>query len=169
MTLREKALGFASKKHEGQTRIDGSPYIFHPIRVAMIVEKFKLSHEMDSLIAAAFLHDVVEDTQTSLEEITKEFGVLVSSLVEELTSNKAIIRARGKANYLLDKMVKMSNWGLVLKLADRADNVKDLIHASKEFEEKYKKETIFILDKLEVNRALTNTQKVLVDKIRELI
>lgn len=169
MSLREKALAYAAQKHSGQTRIDGSPYIFHPIRVSMILEKFKISHEIEALVSAALLHDIIEDTDTSIEEITREFGNLVSSLVAEITSNKNKCKEMGKANYLLDKMIHMSDWGLVLKLADRADNVKDLIHANKKFEEKYKNETIFILNNLEKNRVLTNTQKILVDKIRELI
>ena len=166
--LREKAIHYATEKHKGQKRIDGSPYIYHPIRVAMIVEKFKESHELESLVAAALLHDVLEDSDATFKEIENEFGFLVASLVQELTSNKEEQKKVGKAKYLGNKMLHMSNWALVLKLCDRADNVKDLIHSTPSFEKKYIEETKEIIDILEKGRELTKTQKELVKRIKEL-
>ncbi len=77
-----KAGIYAIKKHRGQFRKSGEPYYIHPIEVAKIVTDLKL--DRDSIIAA-LLHDVVEDTNTSLEEIEKKFGKDVAFLVDGLT------------------------------------------------------------------------------------
>ena len=163
-----KAHEFAKRKHEGQKRADGSPYMNHPERVADYVERFKKSHKIHHLKAAAYLHDTLEDTDATSEELKREFGKLIASLVQELTSDKAKSKEVGKANYLTDKMTNMSDWGLVLKLADRRDNIDDLNTAKNPaFRKRYKEETEFILDNLEKRRKLSDAQKNLVDDIRK--
>jgi hypothetical protein len=164
----EDARKYATEKHAGQKRMSGEDYIVHPERVAELVKKYKTSHKIEDLVSAAYLHDTIEDTGATEEDLKKLFNPLIASLVAELTSNKADIRKEGKANYLSKKMLGMSSWGLVIKLADRLDNVSDL-KTSKipGFKEKYSKETSFILDKLEAERQLSNTQKKLTAAIRE--
>lgn len=163
----KKAAKFAYKKHEGQTRSDGSPYIKHPANVASYIRKFKQSKKIDALVSAAYLHDTVEDTDATYEQIEKMFGKLVSSLVKELTSDKEQIAKVGKQKYLTDKMSKMSSWGLVVKLADRLDNVQDIATAkTPEWRKKYKAETEAILSDLEKNRALSKTHENLIHQIR---
>ena len=162
------ALHFAAKAHQGQTRSDGSDYINHPERVAEIVKKFKKSHNLDALISAAFLHDTVEDTGTTHEDLVALFGGLVASLVKELTSDKGEIDKVGKKEYLSQKMAKMSSWALVVKLADRLDNVKDIATAkTPEWRKKYKTETLGIMDRLEKDRVLSGTHKRLIGAIRD--
>lgn len=159
---------FAARAHEGQTRSDKTPYIEHPTRVAEIVRKYKSSKSIDDLISAAHLHDTIEDTETTEADIKKLFGGLVASLVKELTSDKEKVKEVGKTQYLLNKMSKMSSYGLVIKLADRLDNVSDLKTAKNEnWRAKYKKETEDILNQLEKNRTLSATHKKLIDAIRE--
>ena len=86
MTKFERALCFAIEKHSGQTRkIHNSPYILHPLEVAAIVGT--MTNDEDTLCAAV-LHDTVEDTDTTLEEITESFGKRVSLLVMTETENK---------------------------------------------------------------------------------
>ena len=86
MTKFERALCFAIEKHSGQTRkIHNSPYILHPLEVAAIVGT--MTNDEDTLCAAV-LHDTVEDTDTTLEEITENFGKRVSLLVMTETENK---------------------------------------------------------------------------------
>jgi len=169
----DKAKEYAEKAHEGQYRkFAGEKYVEHPKRVAEIVKRFKKSHKIDALVNAALLHDTVEDTNTTIEDLKKMFGGLVASLVNELTSNKEKIKQVGKTPYLSDKMKNMSSWGLVIKLADRLDNVSDLKNASPEFANKYSKETWKIINNLEKTRRLSKTQKNIVkaikDKLKEL-
>jgi (p)ppGpp synthase/HD superfamily hydrolase len=146
---------YVQKAHEGQfRRFSMAPYFTHPVRVATLVMKYKQSHSIDDLVVAALLHDVVEDTSITIQDIQNQFGLQVGQLVNELTTDKIKAQAEGKAKYLSDKMVQMSSWGLVLKLCDRLDNVMDFIYASKEFVDKYSQETTQILDALKTERYL---------------
>jgi len=157
---------YAAKAHAGQTRSDGSPYIAHPERVAANVEKFKKSKNLDALIKAAWLHDTIEDSDTTFEDLRKMFGGLVAGLVKELTSDKGAIDKSNKTDYLKNKMVAMSSYALVIKLADRLDNVSDLKTAkTPAWAQKYKKETQDILSHLVKNRELSNTHKKLIKAI----
>lgn len=165
-----RAIAFAQEKHRGQIRKDGTPYIIHPLRVSEIVRKFKKSHRINELISAAILHDTLEDTDTSFEELKSNFGELVALIVFELTNDNNKIEKIGKSNYLSDKLSSsrlVSRWALVIKLADRLDNVSDLDTIDdNEFVERYKRETQEILLNLSIRRELTQTQKNLVKEIK---
>jgi GTP pyrophosphokinase len=167
--LVRQAQDFAEKKHEGQMRKDGTPYITHPKRVAKHVYKNKDSHQLPSLMAAAYLHDTKEDCNVEISEIRERFGDLVASLVEELTTDEEEKIKLGKTSYLTKKMLKMSDWGLVIKLCDRLDNVSDLHTSAPEFREKYVKETNDIIRALRKDRRLTRTQIKLINKIQKKI
>ena len=163
-----QALSYAVKAHKGQFRSDGSPYVKHPERVADFVKKFKKSHNLDALISAAYLHDTIEDTDATHEDLEKMFGGLIASMVKELTSDKDKIAKVGKDNYLADKMANMSSWALVIKLADRLDNVQDIATAkTPEWRRKYKSETEKILRRLEKDRSLSGTHKKIIKTIRD--
>jgi hypothetical protein len=169
-----QVLKFATDAHSGQSRSSGEPYINHPIRVAQSVEKYKKSKNLDAIIAAAYLHDTIEDTGTTHEDLEKLFGGLVASLVKELTSDKEQIAKLGKTDYLAKKMAHdMTSYALVIKLADRLDNVQDITTAkSPKWRAKYREETERILSYLEDNRILSNTHKELIrmikDKLKEI-
>lgn len=164
----KKALEYAKKAHEGQTRSDGTPYIAHPERVAKTVEQYAKTHNLPALIKAAYLHDTIEDTGTTQEDLEKLFGGLVASLVMELTSDKDQVQAMGKTTYLSQKMAAMTAYALVIKLADRLDNVSDLNTAKNPaWRQKYKKETEEILAYIEKNRILSGDHKKLISMIRE--
>jgi len=169
--LFEKALEFAIKHHKGQYRkISNFPYIWHPISVAKNVQENKISKNIQLLMTAALLHDLVEDTNVTLEIIAKEFGFKVASIVEELSSDKEKIKEVGKTEYLKDKMTKMSSYALVIKLSDRLDNIKDLSDAKPDFKEKYTKETSEILTHLYQNRTkLSQTHMGLMNKINNIL
>jgi len=163
----EKSKEFAEKAHAGVNRkFSGEPYVEHPKRVAEIVKLYKKdSHALGHLISASHLHDTIEDTNTTVEDLKELFHGLVVSLVQELTSDKEKIKEMGKTEYLSHKMINMSSWALVIKLADRLDNVSDLKTSSPKFREKYVPETKTILNNLKKGRKLTNTQVRLVDAI----
>ena len=161
----EEIIAFAKQKHEGKfRRLSEVPYIFHPTRVAEIL---KAMNESDDIIKAAYLHDTVEDTDTTIEEISKKFGKKVANLVKELTSDRSAIKKIGKAPYLTNKMNNMSLEALTIKLADRLDNVSDLNASDIEFTQKYLKETQYILEHLK--RKLNKNQQQLYNLILERV
>lgn len=162
-----QALKYAELAHSGQQRSDGAPYITHPVRVADTVLAHKKSKNIAALLSAAYLHDTIEDTNTTHEDLEKMFGGLVASLVLELTSNTEKIKEMGKAAYLAKKMAVMSSYALVIKLADRLDNVQDIATArTPEWRAKYKAETLHLLDYIEANRVLTGTHQRIISLIR---
>ena len=164
----EEALQYATQAHAGQTRSGGEPYITHPMRVADHIKQYKQSHNLDALISAAYLHDTIEDTDTTHEALHDLFGGLVASLVKELTSDPEQIKKIGKAQYLAHKMAAMSSYALVIKLADRLDNVKDITTArTPQWRQKYKNETEHILNYIEKTRALSGTHRKLIGLIRD--
>ena len=163
-----EVLEFAKKKHEGQFRADGvTPYINHPIMVAEIVRKYKPSKNIDSIVAAALLHDTLEDTYTSYRELVDKFGEMVASMVMEVTSASYMAHMVGKGEYLAKKMHAMSEYALVIKLADRLANIIDSKSLSNERREKIKDDTIVILDYLEKNRRLTVPEQNIIKEIKK--
>jgi (p)ppGpp synthase/HD superfamily hydrolase len=166
MTMYKRALALATVQHAGQIRkFSGEAYVNHPIRVAQIVLKYKESREIDILRVAALLHDVVEDSDMTIEEISEEFGLHIASIVEELTTDSRVSK-KEKGNHLCDKTVHMTSWALVIKLADRLDNVSDLRHTSKQFRQSYIKETRKIISHLIAVRSyLSMTHLQLVHEI----
>jgi len=126
MELTNKAIAFAMKAHEGQTRkVSGLPYIVHPIEVYSIVKKYKESHNIDAICAAAVLHDMLEDTDTTFDQLRSEFGYMTASLVAEVTTDTSLCAEMGKLAYINKKLDGLTSWALVIKLADMLANVTD--------------------------------------------
>lgn len=164
-----KALRFATKAHKGQTRRSGEPYITHPKDVARFVKQFKQSNNLDALIQAAYLHDTIEDTNTTYEDLVKQFGGLVADMVKELTSDKEAIEALGKGEYIANKMAKMSSWALVVKLADRLANVQDIDSQPSEFQKRYANQTKQAIERLRNDRYLSSTHNEIISAIEDKI
>lgn len=161
----DEVLRFARERHQGQLRSDGQEYITHPIRVSQLVAKYKPSQNSNILTAGALLHDVLEDTYTSYRELQDRFGEVVASLVMEVTSSTFMPKLVGKQIYLAHKMQYMSSYALIIKLADRLDNISDLKGLK---EEKIKKtffDTIYMINFIESKRILTLAQSNLIDAI----
>ncbi|MHA2363361.1 MAG: HD domain-containing protein [Candidatus Hodarchaeales archaeon] len=131
----QKALVFGERRHQGQTRIGGKePYFIHTIRVALT-----LINEEDTdkdLVISGLLHDIIEDTDTDIEEINHKFGKKVSLLVKGMTklpsSQKRIL---GKEKYYqigffgpLVETARYDNRIWKLKLSDRIDNLTDYLN-----------------------------------------
>jgi (p)ppGpp synthase/HD superfamily hydrolase len=169
MDIVERARVFATAAHAavGQLRkYTNEPYIVHPKQVAQFVETAGGTPEM---IAAAWLHDVVEDCGVSVRDLIHLFGTKVSNLVWELTNPNDLDKSK-KAQYLLDKMNTMSSDALIIKLCDRLNNVSDFKTAPQGFVKKYAPETKFIIDGLEeLERPLNNVQKKLIQNIKDII
>ena len=163
------AISYATKMHQFQYRHDGSDYINHPLRVANLVKKFKISSNIEDLYISAILHDIIEDTEGTYYDIIKMFGPQVASIVLELTNNEDLKKEVGKTKYLELKMKSMSSWALVIKLCDRLDNITDVISSGETFRNKYIRETIEIINYIIENRNLTKTHLNIIEAIIERI
>ena len=165
-----EAYKIAEQKHDGQTRKDGSPYISHPLKVAELIKKYFSNHpRVYELETAAYLHDTVEDTDMTIDEIKDRFGEYVAYLVAGVTKDESLNRRFGKIAYLSNKIVNMDEDILNLKLCDRLANVLDLTNAPNDFVEKYGTETIVILHFLLANRNVTDTQAGIIREINTQI
>lgn len=123
---------FAKCKHDEihQVRKEtGIPYFVHPKGVALIVMKNGGNNDQ---IKSALLHDTLEDTHTSDEELRVCFGEHVWSLVRELTNQRYKIEEMGKEAYMADKLMHLSNEALLIKLADINYNLQDLPNEQQE-------------------------------------
>lgn len=121
------AIKKAVEAHKNQTRKgSGLDYLTHPMAVAGIVAANKESKNIEELITATILHDAVEDSDLSIEDIREEYGDIVSGLVEELTNNPKAIEKFGKDLYITFKALTMTSYALVIKLADRLHNISDM-------------------------------------------
>ena len=164
-----KALRVATKAHKGQSRKSGGEYIDHPKEVARFVKQFKKSNNLSALIQAAYLHDTVEDTDTTYDDLVKQFGALVADMVQELTTDKEASDAIGKGEYIANKMAKMSSWALVVKLADRLANVQDIDTRPPEFQKKYAGQTVLAINRLRKDRYLSQTHNKIISAIEKKI
>ena len=122
-----KALAFAAHKHKDQRRkdVDASPYINHPISLADIL--CNEAHITDiETICGALLHDTVEDTQTTAEELEQAFGRSIRDIVMEVTDDKNLSKiARKQAQ--IDHAATISDKAKLIKLADKISNLRDVI------------------------------------------
>ena len=141
-----KAYDFAFQAHKGQKRLSGEDYIKHPLAVARILSEF----EGDSqTLAAALLHDVVEDTEVKLDEVRVEFGSDVAKLVDGVTK-LARIEFRSRVEEQVSNLRKMflamaEDWRVVvIRLADRLHNLRTLYALPQEKRINTAKETLEI-------------------------
>ncbi|XP_062564199.1 guanosine-3',5'-bis(diphosphate) 3'-pyrophosphohydrolase MESH1 isoform X2 [Armigeres subalbatus] len=121
-----KCINFAAVKHRNQRRLDSdkTPYINHPIGVAHILTAEGGVTDFE-VIQAAILHDTVEDTDTTFEELEHEFGYSVRLLVEEVTDDKSLPKAERK-QLQIDHAAGTSPQAKLVKLADKIYNLRDL-------------------------------------------
>ena len=123
-----RAYLFGAEAHEGQHRLSGEPYIYHPIAAARILAELRLDHKS---IVAAILHDVIEDTPTAKEQIETEFGADVAELVDgvsKLTQIKFESHAEAQAENFRKMILAMVRdiRVILVKLADRLHNMRTL-------------------------------------------
>ncbi len=127
ISLIRDAFDFARAAHDGQTRKTGQPYIIHPVAVAAIVaEELELG---TAPVIAAFLHDVVEDTDHTIDEIRERYGEDVAFLVDTVTKRKKEKYAQSLQIDNFKQMLESINYdirALLLKLADRLHNMRTL-------------------------------------------
>ncbi|MEY3496507.1 MAG: hypothetical protein RJA80_730, partial [Actinomycetota bacterium] len=142
--LVNKAYEVSKKQHEGQKRRSGEEYITHPIAVAQILADLGLSSET---LAAALLHDTVEDTGYSIEKLEEDFGAEVARLVDGVTKLDKVKYGESSAAETVRKMVVAMARDirvLLVKLADRLHNMRTLKYLPSQKQEQKAKETLEI-------------------------
>ncbi|MDW8303964.1 MAG: HD domain-containing protein [Acidobacteriota bacterium] len=132
------AASFAAKKHAGQKRKDGfEPYINHPLEVASILANIGEVTDED-ILAAAILHDTLEDTETTEEEIKETFGEKVCNYVIEVSDDKTLKESERK-RLQIERAHLLSPGAKQIKLADKISNIKDIMNSSPKNWSKQKK------------------------------
>ena len=123
-----QALSFAADRHRNQKRKneDRSPYINHPIQVAQYLAEQGVTDAVT--LVAAVLHDTIEDTETTGEELESRFGPEVRSVVEEVTDDKSL-RKEVRKNLQVEHAPSLSERAKLVKLADKIANVTDVTHS----------------------------------------
>jgi guanosine-3',5'-bis(diphosphate) 3'-pyrophosphohydrolase len=122
-----KAAEFAALKHRDQRRKDAnaSPYINHPISLARILHEE--GDVIDPLVlAAALLHDTIEDTDTTYQELRGQFGSKIADMVEEV-SDVGWLKKRSRKRLQIAKALQLSHGARLVKLADKIANLRDVI------------------------------------------
>ncbi len=134
MDLIDRAVAYAREKHAPQKRKDGSPYIIHPLAVAEVVAEMGLDTDA---VLAALLHDCIEDTDSSHEEIEKQFGTAVAELVEGVTkltranfssTEEAQMENLRKMFMAMSKDIRV----VLIKIADRLHNMRTMQYQTPE-------------------------------------
>ena len=122
-----KAVNFAAIKHKDQRRKDAkeSPYVNHPISVALIISEIGGVDDPE-VLAAALLHDTIEDTDTTPEELEDLFGKRVRTLVEEVSDDKSLPKAERKEKQI-EHAKSISKGAALIKLGDKISNVTDVL------------------------------------------
>ena len=172
ITERERlAWDFAVNAHKGQVRkFSGLPYF--DAHVQKVNGTVKLYTKDENLLIAALLHDILEDCYDNIwdgySEIKDLFGKIIADLVMELTSNTDEIKHKyegSKKNYLIYKLIHMSDGALIIKLCDRLRNIEDAFTASERFRNNYFNETVSLMTAVKSGRELNKIQTLLVGEI----
>jgi GTP pyrophosphokinase len=146
LKLIEKAYDYSQKHHSGQTRASGEPFLAHPLEVALVLAEMKLDA---TAIAAGLLHDAIEDTAATQEDLVKEFGETVAHIVEGVTKIDKIefaSREERQAENVRKMVLAMVDdiRVVLIKLADRLHNMRTLEHLPEERRQQIARETLDI-------------------------
>ena len=141
-----RAYQFAAKAHEGQTRRSGDPYVTHPLAVAQVIADLKLDV---ASVCAGLLHDAVEDTSATVEQLTDMFGKEIAFLVDGVTKLGKLpwsTREEQQAENFRKMLLAMAKdiRVILVKLCDRLDNMRSLHHLPPEKQERIANETMQI-------------------------
>ena len=141
-----RAHEYGARLHKGQLRTSGEPYIFHPLAVARVLAEMRLDH---TTLIAAILHDIIEDTAVSKDELAREFGTDVAQLVDGVSKFQKVegqTRAEAQAESVRKLLLAMTQdlRVILIKLADRLHNMRTLEHVEAARRRRIARETLEI-------------------------
>jgi guanosine-3',5'-bis(diphosphate) 3'-pyrophosphohydrolase len=150
ISLLFKSLAFSAEKHSNQRRkdVNESPYINHPIALANILAQRWVIDE--NVLCAAILHDTLEDTETTADELKKHFGEKITSIVLEVTDDKSLEKEVRK-QLQIEHAASLSLEAKLVKLADKIANITDILNTPPVKWSKERKEEYFTWAKAVVN------------------
>jgi len=150
LSLLFKALAFSAEKHTKQRRkdIDKTPYINHPISLANILAQRWVIDE--NVLCAAILHDTIEDTETTADELQEHFGEKITSIVLEVTDDKSLEKSVRKQKQV-EHAASISHEAKLVKLADKIANITDIINSPPADWSSERKKDYFVWAKAVVN------------------
>ncbi|XP_051776217.1 guanosine-3',5'-bis(diphosphate) 3'-pyrophosphohydrolase MESH1 [Erpetoichthys calabaricus] len=162
-----EAVHFAAEKHKSQRRKDAeaTPYINHPIGVARILA-YEGGITDIAILQAALLHDTVEDTETSIDELDGKFGATVARIVQEVTDDKMLPKQERKQQQIL-KAPLCSHQAKLVKLADKLYNLRDLNRSTPVGWSEQRVQEYFIWA-AQVIKGLRGTSATLEEKLNQL-
>src|SRR3982751_224823 len=164
--LVRRAYEFAAQAHDGQTRKSGDPYVTHPLAVAQVIAELKLDV---ASVCAGLLHDCVEDTSATIEQLGDQFGKEVAFLVDGVTKLGKLpysTREEQQAENFRKMLLAMARdiRVILVKLCDRLDNMRSLHHLPSEKQERIAGETMQIYAPL-ANRLGIQWVKVALEEL----
>ena len=167
----KSAYDMASSGHSGQKRKSGEPYIIHPLSVAIYLSNLSMDIET---VTAALLHDLIEDTDITYDDIKKSFGSDIANIVDGVTKLDRIrynTKEEAKADAIRKMVIAMSKdiRVLILKLADRLHNIETLQHLNDWKQEKIANETLYVYAPLAHRLGLQNIKHTLEDTSFEIL
>ena len=123
--IEKRALAYALDKHKGQKRkLGGEPYLVHPISVALIVSRYTYDEE---IIAAALLHDCLEDTDATYEEIVSLFGERVANLVSNCSEKDKSLGWKERKEKVIDEIRDLDDDSKLILMGDKIDNLHSML------------------------------------------
>ena len=166
-----KAFEIANKGHKNQKRYSGEPYITHPLSVAIYLSDLSMDIET---ITSAILHDLIEDTEITYDDLKKEFGSTVADIVDGVTKLDKInynSKEEAKADGIRKMVIAMSKdiRVLILKLADRLHNIQTIDYVDDWKKERIAEETLYVYAPLAHRLGLQNIKHVLEDISFEIL
>ncbi len=170
-----KAAKFSAQKHSRQRKKDkfSTPYVNHPIAVSLVISEIGGIKDPE-VLAAALLHDTIEKTETTVEELEAEFGKQVSEYVVEVSDDKSLPKEERKRKQI-ENAKYLSKGAALIKLGDKISNAKDIIYDPPDNWDKNRRREYLdwavevISNCPKVNEALENTFKMIIKKGRAIL
>jgi len=157
---------YAFDKHDGQKRKSGEPYIVHPRDVAITLAEYRVD---PNTIVSGLLHDVIEDTDATYNDVLKATNKDIADIVKSLTNDRDVRTEEGRDPYMINKLRSLTALELNVKLLDRLDNIQDFNSAPPYFIERYGTATRNIINAISQGPNVNRMSQLIMSEIMIVI